>query len=162
MMSKISHTLTGADVEFDEVASERWREDLCYMAEELPKRHANLFHTMTCEQFSCAVEKLYKRIPSLAQHEIIVELARIVAMVGDGHTGVRLATDPKIGFRRYPLKLYLYKDGLFVQAVDREYAHAAGARIIKIGNASADQAYKGVRDLLPRDSEMTIKDRAPS
>jgi hypothetical protein len=31
--------------------AEQWREDLRYLAAELPKRHKNLFHTMTREQF---------------------------------------------------------------------------------------------------------------
>lgn len=42
-----------------------WREDLRFLAEELPKRHANLFHTMTREQFETAVKQLDERIPTL-------------------------------------------------------------------------------------------------
>src|SRR4028119_298303 len=64
--------------------TEKWREDLRYMAEQMPALHNNLFHTMSREQFDNAVKKLNDRIPSLARHQIIVELARIVAMVEDG------------------------------------------------------------------------------
>jgi ABC-type xylose transport system substrate-binding protein len=76
--------------------AQRWREDLRYMSEEMPKQHRNLFHTMTQQQFQNAVSKLNERIPSLARHQIIVEMTRIVAMVGDGHSNKGAA---KYGWR---------------------------------------------------------------
>jgi hypothetical protein len=78
------------------VEAERWQEDLRHLAEEMPKRHKNLYHLMTCTQFETAIKCLQERIPSLARHQIIVELARIVAMVGDGHTNIAPTRDPKI------------------------------------------------------------------
>src|SRR5256885_15906143 len=84
-----------SSVVVDRVEAEKWREDLRYMAEEMPKQHRNLFHTMTREQFEEAVKRLNERIPSLSRHQIIVEMARIVAMVGDGHTNIAPTRDPK-------------------------------------------------------------------
>ena len=141
--------------------AERWREDLRFMAEEMPKLHRNLFHTMTREQFEAAVRKLDERIPSLARHQIIVEMARIVAMVGDGHTNIAPTRDPKIGFRAYPLKLYLFPDGLYVRAAAREYARLVGARVVRIGNADWEKAYDSVRGIIGRDNEMDVKFFAP-
>src|SRR6266496_4052720 len=97
--------LTGAPTR--ETETRRWREDLLYMAGEMPRLHRNLFHTMTRERFESAVRRLDERIPSLARHQIIVEMARIAALVGDGHTNIAPTRDPKIGFRTYPLKFYL-------------------------------------------------------
>src|SRR5215472_143347 len=115
----------------------RWREDLHYMAEEMVKRHKNLFHTVTREQFERATKDLYERIPQLARHQIIVEMARIVAMIGDGHTNIYPTRDPKIGFHTLPVKFYIFKDGLFIRAAKREQADLVGARVLKIGNFSA-------------------------
>jgi hypothetical protein len=148
----------------DKAEAEKWREDLRYMAEEMPKRHQNLFHAVTREQFEAAVKSLDERIPTLARHQIIVELTRIVAMVEDGHTSiVGLSTDPKIGFRSYPLSLYFFKDGLFVVAADREHASAVGARVLKIGNASAEQAFDAVKGLVFHDhnNEFGLKAAVP-
>ncbi len=141
--------------------AEKWREDLRYIAQEMPKRQKNLFHTMTRQQFDDAVRKLDERIPLLARHQIIVELGRIVAMVEDGHTSINFLFDSKIGFRYYPVALHLFKDGLFVYAADGQYTTAVGARVVKIGNASAEQALNAVRDLIARDNEMGFKDNAP-
>lgn len=145
----------------DKAQAEKWREDLRYMAEQLPKTHNNLFHTMTREQFETAVRKLDERIPQLARHQIIVEMARIVAMVGDGHTNIALTRDPQIGFRSLPVKLYLFADGLFVRAARREHSDLLGARVIKIGNAPVEEATARVRDIIGRDNEMDVKFFAP-
>jgi hypothetical protein len=157
----VAQTPTQSVSVVDKVEAEKWREDLRFMAQELPTRHKNLFHTMTRQQFDDAVRKLDERIPSLARHQIIVELARIVAMAGDGHTSINFLFDSKIGFRYYPVALYLFKDGLFVYAADGQYASAVGGRVVKIGNASAEQALNAVRNLIARDNEMGFKDHAP-
>ena len=138
-----------------------WREDLRFMASEMEKRHRNLFHTVSRERFEAAVRSLDARIPSLARHQILVEMARIVAMVGDGHTNLAPTRDPRVGFRTYPLRLYLFADGLAVRAASREHADAVGAKVVRIGSSSADQAYRAVRELIGRDNEMDARFFAP-
>lgn len=137
---------------------EQWREDLRYFAANMQKTHRNLFHTMSREQFETAVKRLDERIPTMADHEITVELMRIVGMVGDGHTGVRVNQAFK---SVYPLRLYLFKDGLFVQSAAAEYREAVGGRVVKIGNSSADQAFLAASEIAWRDNEMGIKATVP-
>jgi hypothetical protein len=141
--------------------TEMWREDLHYMAEQMPLLHNNLFHTMTREQFDGAVKKLYDRIPTLARHQIIVEMARIVAMTDDGHTNLRLAHDPEVRFHTLPINLYFFKDELFVRTANSEYAELVGARIVRIGNVPIGEAAARVRNLIGRDNEMGVKSYAP-
>ncbi len=157
------NSVTGAAV-ISAAEAEKWREDLRFMAEELPKRHQNLFHAMTREQYETAVKSLNERIPSLTRNQIIVEFTRIVAMIGDGHTSIAgLISDPKIGFRSYPLTLHFFKDGLFVMTADREHSQAVGARVLKIGNKSAEQAFDAIKGLVFHDhkNEFGLKASAP-
>ncbi|MBK9315984.1 MAG: trypsin-like serine protease [Acidobacteria bacterium] len=141
--------------------AEQWRADLRFMAEEMAKTHKNLFHTISREQFETEVNKLHERIPQLARHQIIVELMRIVAMVGDGHTNIAPTRDPKIGFRALPVKLYLFKDGLIVRAATREHAALVGVRVMMVGNASADEAVRRAIEITGRDNEMGARYFAP-
>jgi tetratricopeptide (TPR) repeat protein len=141
--------------------SKQWQEDLRFMASEAPKWHNNLFHTITPAQFDAAVKRLHERIPNLARHEIIVEMARIVATVGDGHTNIAPTRDAKIGFRALPVKFYLFKDGLFVRAAKSENAELVGARVVKIGNLTAEEAITRAGEIIGRDNEMDIRFFAP-
>jgi hypothetical protein len=141
--------------------AEKWREDLRYMAREMEARHKNLFHSMTRAQFEGAVRRLDERIPTLARHQIIVELMRIVALVGDGHTNVSPTRDPKIGFRTLPVKLYLFGDGMFVRAAERGHAELLGARVLKVGDVAVAEAVARAREIIGRDNEMDVKFFAP-
>jgi len=159
-----AQTLKNSTAIVDHEVAEKWRADLRYFAQEMPKRHKDLYHLMTREQFESAVKSLDARIPALTREQIIIELDRIVAMVGDGHTRIQgFPFDPKIGFRSYPISLYLYKDGLFVQAAEPKHREIVGARVVKIGDASAEQGLNAVRDLVCRDgdNDMSIKAFAP-
>ena len=145
----------------DSGAVRQWREDLAFLARELPRRHKDLFHTLRREQFDSAVAALERKLPGLARHQVIVELARLAALVGDGHTNVAPTRDPKIGFHTYPVKLYFFKDGLFVRAAARLHADLVGARVVRIGRLTAEQAYLAVRELIGRDNEMNARFFAP-
>jgi len=154
-------SLSQLNTHVDKFEAQKWRDDLKYMSEEMRTYHRNLFHTVTEFQFNEAIKKLDQQIPSLARHQIIIEMARIVAMIGDGHTNIAPTRDPKIGFRTYPLKLYFFSDGLYVRAATREYANVVGSRIIKVGNVSVEQAYSAVRQIIGRDNEMGERFFAP-
>lgn len=138
----------------------QWREDLAHLVAALRREHRNPFHGTSREAFDGAVRHLHARIPSLAGHEVVVELSRLVATLGDGHTALRLADVP--GFRRYPLALYRYSDGLFVRAVGREHEAAAGARLLSVGGTPADEAYEAMRPIVSRDNEMGGRATAPA
>ena len=125
--------------------ADRWREDLRYFARELPKRHKNLYHATSQEQFERAVAELDAAIPSLQDHQVIVRLQQIAALVGDGHTGVHLAPY----FKRYPLAVYWFGPELRVTAASEEYASALGRRVVKIGKLGIDEVQKRVATCFP-------------
>ena len=150
----LQHQLTPAQVA-------DWREDLAYMAREMARRHRNLYHTVSRERFDSAVADLNRRIPRLERHQVIVELARIVALVGDGHTNIAPTRDSAIGFRTLPIKLYFFRDGLFSRAADRQHGNLAGSKVIRIGQATPEEAYRQVRALIGQDNEMDARFFAP-
>jgi tetratricopeptide (TPR) repeat protein len=142
------------------VEAGRWREDLRSFAEQAQQVHKNLFHSMTREQFDNAVKSLDERIPTLSRNQIIVEITRIVAMIGDGHTYVELQRPPT-NFRHYPLKLYWFPDGVYVVKADKKYAAVVGGRIVRLGKVSGQNVYEAVSQIVPRDNPSQIKWETP-
>jgi hypothetical protein len=59
------------------------------------------------------------------------------------------------------VKLYFFKDGLFVRSATREHAGIVGARVVRIGRLATDQVYEAVRELIGRDNEMNARYFAP-
>ena len=66
---------------------ERWRQDVRYLASQLPRLHIDAFHAIQRESFERTVADLDAAIPRLTDQEIVLEIVRVVAMVGDAHTG---------------------------------------------------------------------------
>ena len=123
----------------------QWRDDLRHFARELPKRHKNLYHATTKEQFERAVAELDAAIPSLPDHQIIVKMHQIAATVGDGHTGVHLPAY----FTRYPINLYWFGSELRVIAAPKEHESALGAKVVKIGGLDIGEVAARVASCFP-------------
>jgi hypothetical protein len=73
--------------------AEAWKEDLHFLAKEMERVHPNLFHAVSREQFNAAVAELDGRIPSLTRDDIILGMAKLVALIGEGHTQMGLASN---------------------------------------------------------------------
>jgi hypothetical protein len=142
--------------------AEAWRTDLSYLADELERKHKNLYANISRARFAAAVQALHARIPALARHEVIVELARLAALIGDGHTNLYLDANPRVlGFHRYPLRLGLRNDILFIRSTDPARQDLLGARVIGIGTVPAGEAVARVRDLIGAENEMRRLSWAP-
>ena len=136
------------------LSAAQWREDLRFMATEMERRHKNLYHSVSREQFAAAVAGLDARIPGLQRHEIVAGMMRIAALVGDGHTRVDPRKDAKFGLPSLPLKLYLFDDGLYVRAAAPTHAALVGARVEAIGGVAVDEAMRRAGQLASRDNAM--------
>jgi hypothetical protein len=114
-----------------------WREDLQYLASELPRRHANAFHSVTREHFAQVVAELDARIPQLQNSDIVMGLSRIVAMIGDGHTHLRWGRL----YQPVPLRLFWFANQLRVTGTSAKYRKVIGTRIVEIDGLPVTQAY---------------------
>ena len=135
-----------------------WQSDLDFLAQAIREGHPDPFANMDRRAFDQAVARLHKKIPPLKRHEIIVEFARIVAMLRDGHSALGFTWDDKIAFKRLPIRFYLYSDGLFVQSATKENEKFLGAKVIRIGKMSVDDALERIRPIIHGDNEMAFKD----
>jgi hypothetical protein len=132
----------------------RWTEDLAFLAREMPAQHANLFHAMRREQFDSALNSIRNRLPSLARHQVIVELQRLAALIGDGHSNVGPWRDTVIAFHTLPIALYRFQGGYYVRAATREHSSLLGAQVTRIGQVSMDSAESLVAPLISHDNAL--------
>jgi hypothetical protein len=136
-----------------------WARDLDVMRAEMPKRHRNLFHTTTEQAFAGAIDRLRERLPRMTDPEVAVEITRIVAMVGDAHTGASLPD--ALQFPVVPIKLYWYADGIAVQAADPRYRDLLGWRLVAVDGMPVDDVIKRVATVTAASNEMTVRDFGP-
>ncbi len=135
------------------LSAQEWRDDLHYLAQEMPKQHKSLFHTMTQAQFEQAVQTLDADIPRLNDDEIVVRLAQLGAMVQDGHSGLELLDLP--GDIHIPVVFAQYPDGIYVRAAAPEYAEAVGGKVVMVGSFTLEEAMKRIETIAPMDPDNT-------
>ncbi len=141
--------------------AQAWREDLSALVHGLELTHPDPYHHTSEADFARAVESLDATIPRLAAHEIIVEFARLLALVGDGHTSLPLYAARGVGFHVLPYRLGLYEAGLYVEAADQRHAALVGGKVMTIGGVPAHEAVARVTPLISRDNDNWIAAIAP-
>ena len=127
-------------------SKEKWREDVRFLAAEIPKRHKNAFHTVRREQFEKAAAELDAKIPSLSDSEIIIGMLRLTAMIGDGHTRLAWAAQ----FPRVPIQFSWFGKELRVWRVGKEFSQANAARLVKVDGVSVEEILRRSRDYIPQ------------
>jgi hypothetical protein len=132
----------------------QWRDDLEAFRRELPARHANAFFRQPKPEFDAALDRLERRLGALDADETFTGLERITKAVGDGHTGVNLPADR----RTLPIRLARFGKDLRVVAAGPGLERALGARVVRIGRLSADEAWSRVLTLSSQDELPELRD----
>ena len=136
-----------------------WRDDLDDLVDAVQRNHVDPWHHVSAAAFRRTTRSLRNRLPRLAGHEVVVGLARLLALIGDGHTVLRLPE--VVGFGRFPIRLHRFSDGVVVRAIAPEHARLSGARVVAIGDVPIGEAWDRVRPLVSRDNELGIWAQGP-
>jgi len=158
--------------------AKRWVEDIDTLQTELFRIHPDPFAEVSQGSLEEAFAELKESLPNRGHEEIVVELARILASLGDGHTRVTLplsadsgffqghsATEllevPDLVFHPLPLRLRLLEDGVFVEQIAEEHARYVGSEIVSIAGWSMADVIEAVSPVVHRDNEMQLRFQLP-
>lgn len=132
-----------------------WHDDLRTLVETLSTKHKNAFTKVSREQFEAAAKGLDARLDSLTDWQIYLEMKRLVAMVGDGHT---MLDDSKGRFPRrfYPFSVLLLKEGVYITATTEAQRPLLGMRITRIGSTSIDEAITKLGAIIPHENRQWL------
>src|SRR5215469_5397920 len=136
------------------LSHEQWHQDLAFLARELPKRHANAFHFISRERFEDEVDQLNGKLDRLNSDEIYVGMDRIVNLIGDGHTYIRVPTDSA----KFPIDLQRFGEEYRVIATTTQYEKALGTRLTKIQDTPIADAREAILTLTPSDETQVLRD----
>ena len=82
-----------------------------------------------------------------------------MALPGDAHTTIQ--PNPARPLHFYPIELYSFDDGLFVRRADSAHAALVGARVVRFGNASADEAMTRAATIIPHENDWWVRAWGP-
>jgi hypothetical protein len=134
-----------------------WRGDLEYLISEARQVHASPTRPAHAPEFAQAAADLSQRIPDLSDRRIAVELQRLLAMLGDGHSIVYAMPIPRVSFSMLPVDLYLFSDGLFIIAGAGPAQELSGSRIVRFGTRTTEEILEAMEPFVSRDNAMGLK-----
>ncbi|QDV90122.1 Peptidase family S41 [Phycisphaerae bacterium RAS2] len=138
----------------------KWQADVDCLAHELPRLHKNAFFKCSRESFDSAAAKLRADVPRLADHQIVVGMMRLIALIGDGHTQAQNFAQVG-GFRTLPIVAEWLHDGYYVTRTLRRFEAILGAKLVRIGELPVDEAARRLAETFPAENEMQIRRRVP-
>ncbi|GJQ27559.1 MAG: hypothetical protein HBSAPP02_25910 [Phycisphaerae bacterium] len=138
----------------------KWQTDVDYLARELPRLHKNAFFKCSRGSFDAAATKLREDVPHLADHQIVVGMLRLIALIGDGHTQAQNFAQIG-GFRTLPIVAEWLRDGYYVTRSLRRHEAALGAKLVRIGAVPIEEAARRLGATFPAENETQIRRRIP-
>ncbi len=133
-----------------------WDGDLGVLDAELTRRHADLFHAIPPERWAAGVDRLRAALPGSASIAAALEVRRLVATVGDGHT--RLVMDGML--TRYPIALETASDGVVVVAASPRHADLVGALVAEIAGRPVEEVVAAAEPYVSADNDVERRRRA--
>lgn len=139
---------------------EMWRRDLDYLVYEAKRMHAGPERPAHSASFDSAAASIRARIDDLDNDRLLLEMSRLVALLGDGHSGIYgPGSDTPLAFESgtLPLLLYEFTDGLFVIDAVGDARRWIGAEVLRFGEMPAAEAVLALTPYVHHDNAMTVK-----
>lgn len=123
----------------------QWREDLQFAVDTFLARDRS-FSPEAQQQFRAAIAELQRTVDGKSDDQIIVELAKAVALAKNAHTRLYLLRN-RSELRRYPIRVWWFTDGLYVVRATPEYSALLGARVLTIAGRTVERVKQDVAPL---------------
>jgi hypothetical protein len=141
--------------------AEQWAWDMDFLARRMEQMHWNLYAKVPKETLRAEIGRLKADAPRLSSGRARVRLARILALVGDGHTTLSAFAEGESTIHRVPLHFEIFREGLYVIGTRDSHRDLLGARVLKVGPLAAGTALQKLRAYCSTDNEMTYLSRLP-
>ncbi len=130
---------------------QRWNADIDFIVKQIESHHPHPWRRVTRDEFIAHANKLKKEIPGLVEEEIIVQTMQLVASLCDGHTFLTPFNHPLIPIW-FSIRMDKFEEGIFITAIDKQYEEFVGAKVLRIGNLTAEECFQRVGSITSVDS----------
>jgi len=133
-----------------------WTDDIEVFQEQLPKKHKNLFFSISEKEYQRRLAQIKAELPQLSDLEVEIELRRVLADVGDAHTALGWKLE-----ELYPLDFNWFAEGVFVMAAAPEHADLIGRRLTAVNGTSVSIIKEKLAEIIPHENEAQLWKQYP-
>lgn len=136
---------------------EGYRLDIDYLMHESKRIHYAPYKQTSEAELDSMASALKVEVGTLSDEQVLVRLMKLVRHLGDGHTQIRRETHQS----RLPVNFFAFPEGIHITSALPPQADLVGAKVLRIGQRSIEEAAGVAEDIASRDNEQTIKLFAP-
>ncbi len=151
----------------NQISADQWKQDVSYFLDNMEKVHINAYHTTSKNDFEKFAADLTGKLSTMTDNQVFVEILRMTAMVGDGHSAINIfgwhdkQSESIFNFHVYPLRLYLFSDGVYVLGTAPPYSKLTGKRLTKINGITISEVLEKIKPIVIGDNEYSQKFNIP-
>jgi hypothetical protein len=138
-----------------------WRSDLGLLVPGMDRLHPDLTHGSTLEALNAAVDELAADVPNASDDELMVGVARIVALVSaegcDAHTGAFVWGTGTYPVDSLPFRLWLFEDEVVIVDALPPFEDLIDSRIDTVEGRPIREVIAALDPLIPRDNAQTVR-----
>lgn len=173
VMAFLTASPVSATAQTRALTNEQWTADLRELVATVKEVHPSPFRHVSEAEWLAVADEIETRIPALSDKEIVVELAKLVALIQDGHT--RLAfprqheelafsfshSSPRppafesLRFSALPLRFQILDGAIYVTHAMPRLADLVGAEVLQLGETPAPAVLDEVSRVSFSDNDMT-------
>lgn len=132
---------------------ESWIEDVEYLKKELPERHTDLYHHTPKAVFDSAFTSLLNKLPNLNNYERLVEVSKIMHLLGPGNGHSRVRYSGGILKNQLPFRGYSFSDRFYIVSTSPENKDLLGAEIVTLEGMAIDSVLSKIGTFVPADND---------
>ncbi|MGE5718081.1 MAG: hypothetical protein ACM369_15645 [Acidobacteriota bacterium] len=136
-----------------------WRQDLAALGAELKRVHPRFRECGLTPDFEASAAALAAHIGDLTDEQVIVEIQRLLASIGDGHTLSWPFGMKRGALLRVPLMLWSFQEGLYV--IDAAERDLIGRRVVSIGGVPAAEVLGRLEPYVSHDNAEQLRWAVP-
>lgn len=129
-----------------------WRQDIDLLVAKIERYHPRPWAKISRAEFLERAAALKRDLGEWDREKTFIEVKRLVASLQDGHTEVLFTNQERFNLW-FPARIERFADGIFLTAADSLHADFLGGQVVRIGAVGADEAFRRVAEIVPRDSE---------
>ncbi|MFZ1686593.1 MAG: hypothetical protein WAU70_04180 [Flavobacteriales bacterium] len=138
------------------ISKAMWKEDVRQLRSMLDYWHINAYASTPATVWDREVNALLERMDQLDDDGIILEIQRILALAGDGHTSFYTTDQDVVDFQYLPVVFSQFEEGLYVISASDSLADLAGLRLVAIGDTPIEAVREKLIPYIPRDNNAEI------
>jgi hypothetical protein len=133
--------------------NQRWRDDAAYLASELPHGHVGGLLQVRRSAWNAAAARLEAEVPRLTDGQVIVGMARMVAMLHDDETQVILPAGAS-----FPFRLTWVGGKVYLASVPLAERDLLGAQILEVGSQPIAQVLSRIGSVIDNQDPGLLRD----